>query len=69
MSKFPEGGILPLPGGALRAFRTAIPPGKMPGSTAGRMPAATAQIGGSVQMRPRTGGWDLVGNLLPALLK
>ena len=61
MSKFPEGGILPLPGGALRAFRTAIPPGKMPGST--------AQIGGSVQMRPRTGGWELVGNLLPALLK
>ena len=58
MSKFPEGGILPLPGGALRAFRTA-----------GRMPAATAQIGGSVQMRPRTGGWELVGNLLPALLK
>jgi amino acid adenylation domain-containing protein len=35
-----EGGILP-PGGVLRARETAIPPGKMPGSTAGRMPAAT----------------------------
>ena len=47
-----EGGILP-PGGAPRACGTAIPPGKMPGSTAGRMPAATAQVGGSVQMRPQ----------------
>ena len=46
-----EGGILP-PGGAPRACGTAIPPGEMPGSTAGRMPAATAQVGGRVQMRP-----------------
>ena len=45
------GGILP-PGGALRAYGTAIPPGKMPGSTAGRMPAATAHVGGGIQMRP-----------------
>ena len=37
-----EGGILP-PGSALEWRRTAIPPGKMPGSTAGRMPAATLQ--------------------------
>ena len=36
-----EGGILP-PGPALEGRGTAIPPGKMPGSTAGRMPAATA---------------------------
>ena len=36
-----EGGILP-PGRALRASGMAIPPGKMPGSTAGRMPAATS---------------------------
>jgi len=47
-----EGGVLP-PGGALRACGTAIPPGKMPGSTAGRMPAATTRIGGSVQMQPQ----------------
>jgi hypothetical protein len=38
-----EGGILP-PGGAPHACGTAIPPGKMPGSTAGKMPAATAQV-------------------------
>jgi hypothetical protein len=37
-----EGGILP-PGPVLEWRRTAIPPGKMPGSTAGRMPAATSQ--------------------------
>jgi GH15 family glucan-1,4-alpha-glucosidase len=40
-----EGGILP-PGAALRAsgvtvIQSAIPPGRMPGSTAGKMPAAT----------------------------
>jgi tetratricopeptide (TPR) repeat protein len=46
-----EGGILP-PGGAPRAWGTAIPPGKMPGSTADRIPAATLQDGGIVQMRP-----------------
>jgi leucyl-tRNA synthetase len=42
-----EGGILP-PGAALEsssitAMRPAIPPGRMPGSTAGKMPAATTQ--------------------------
>ena len=39
-----EGGILP-PSPALDTTRTAIPPGKMPGSTAGRMAAATYPIG------------------------
>jgi nitrous oxidase accessory protein len=37
-----EGGILP-PGARVRIQERPIPPGKMPGSTAGRMPAATAQ--------------------------
>jgi molybdopterin-containing oxidoreductase family iron-sulfur binding subunit len=38
-----EGGILP-PGPTLESSsRLAVPPGKMPGSTAGKMPAATAQ--------------------------
>src|ERR1035437_6390904 len=45
------GGILP-PGPALGWRRTAIPPDKMPGSTAGRMPAATGQSGGGNVMRP-----------------
>jgi hypothetical protein len=44
-----EGGILP-PGGASRAYGMAVPPGKMLGSTAGRMPAATAHVGGGIQM-------------------
>jgi hypothetical protein len=46
-----EGGILP-PGPTPERRRTAIPPGKMPGSTAGRMPAATVPSGGSAEMRP-----------------
>ena len=50
-----EGGILP-PGPALEWRRTAIPPGKMPGSTAGRMPAATGQSGGGNEMRTRLTG-------------
>ena len=37
---------------ALEWRRTAIPPGKLPGSTAGRMPAATEQSGGGGGMRP-----------------
>jgi hypothetical protein len=45
------GGILP-PGPALGWRRTAIPPDKMPGSTAGRMPAAMGQSGGGNVMRP-----------------
>jgi hypothetical protein len=42
-----EGGILP-PGAMLGVFRymgTLIPPGRMPGSPAGKMPAATVQGG------------------------
>ena len=47
-----EGGILP-PGPApeypcASAMRTTLPPGKMPGSTAGRMPAATVSQRGSL---------------------
>ena len=48
------GGILP-PGDGLessrvKAMRRAVPPGRMPGSTAGKMPAATALEGGTVEM-------------------
>ena len=45
-----EGGILP-PGPELQCCGTALPPGKTPGSTAGRMPAATAQGGDGDKMR------------------
>jgi hypothetical protein len=55
-----EGGILP-PGPVLEWRGTAIPPGKMPGSTAGKMPAATGQRRGGNEMRP--GKWL---TLLPA---
>ena len=45
-----EGGILP-PGPKPEWRRMAIPPGKMPGSTAGRMPAATGQSAEKVVSR------------------
>jgi CheY-like chemotaxis protein len=45
-----EGGILP-PGEARDAWEIAIPPGRMPGSTAGKMPAATAQVGSNTELR------------------
>ena len=54
-----EGGILPR-GSAPEWRRTAMPPGKMPGSTAGRMPAATRQSGGGNEMRPRFSGLGLI---------
>ena len=37
---------------ALKWRRTAVPSGKMPGSTAGRIPAATGKSGGGNGMRP-----------------
>ena len=44
-----EGGILPpgalLESASLTAMPRAIPPGRMPGSTAGKMPAATSRVG------------------------
>lgn len=51
-----EGGSLP-PGPAFEpsstiTTRTSIPPGETPSSTAGKMPAATVQGAGSLEMRP-----------------